>query len=307
MKWKKKGLIYAPDKGLWWSQFYGMMPTPEFLKTENIIRVYFGITDTDKNGRATYIDLDADNPSKIIYRHNNFILDIGGIGMFDDSGVIPSSIVNVNRKKYLYYVGFQRCVKVPYMLFSGLAINENNQGFVRYSDAPIIDRNSLNAVSNAAPYVIRHDGIFKMWFWLGKEWTTVNNKLYIKAEICYAESSDGLQWNLFDKPCIKLNPEKEFSVGRPCVIFEDGKYKMWYSVRTLEKLYRLGYAESPNGIDWLRRDEESGIDVSESGWDSEMICYPAVIKVKNKTFLFYNGNNNGETGFGYAELDNDKK
>jgi hypothetical protein len=33
-----------------------------------------------------------------------------------------------------------------------------------------------------------------------------------------------------------------------------------------------------------------------------MICYPAVIKIYDKTYLFYNGNNNGKTGFGYAEL-----
>ena len=46
------------------------------------------------------------------------------------------------------------------------------------------------------------------------------------------------------------------------------------------------------------------IDVSPTGWDAEMICYPAVINVKGKTYLFYNGNNNGETGFGVAELIN---
>lgn len=304
MKWEKKGIVYSPNRDRWWNQLYGMTPTPEFIEEENIIRVYFGVTDAGKNGRVTFIDLNADNPSEIIYLHTDFILDIGTIGMFDDSGVIPSSIVKVGKKKYLYYVGFQRCEKVPYMLFSGLATAENHSEFVRYSNAPVIDRITSNAISNAAPYVINDNGIFKMWFWLGKEWTTINKKLYIKAEIQYAESPDGLEWKLFGKSCIKLNPEKEFSVGRPCVIYENGKYKMWYSVRTIEKMYRLGYAESQNGIDWIRKDEEVGIDVSEVGWDSEMICYPSVIKVKNKTFLFYNGNNNGESGFGYAELVN---
>ena len=43
-------------------------------------------------------------------------------------------------------------------------------------------------------------------------------------------------------------------------------------------------------------------DVSASGWDSDMTCYPSIITVKEKTYMFYNGNNNGETGFGYAEL-----
>jgi hypothetical protein len=78
---------------------------------------------------------------------------------------------------------------------------------------------------------------------------------------------------------------------------------MWYSLRRKNITYRIGYAESKDGIHWERKDNEAGIDVSENGWDSEMICYPAVIKVKGKTYLFYNGNNNGVTGFGYAELE----
>jgi hypothetical protein len=77
---------------------------------------------------------------------------------------------------------------------------------------------------------------------------------------------------------------------------------MFYSVRYIDKLYRIGYAESIDGINWIRKDNEIDIDVSQEGWDSEMICYPSVISVKEKTYLFYNGNNNGETGFGYAEI-----
>jgi hypothetical protein len=44
------------------------------------------------------------------------------------------------------------------------------------------------------------------------------------------------------------------------------------------------------------------MDVSETGWDSEMICYAAVITTKYGTTMFYNGNRNGETGFGCAVL-----
>jgi hypothetical protein len=101
---------------------------------------------------------------------------------------------------------------------------------------------------------------------------------------------------------LKPSIDKEFSLGRPWVLKLEGIYKMFYSIRYLEKLYRIGYAESLDGINWERKDEKVGIDVSKNGWDSEMICYLSVITVEDKTFLFYNGNNNGETGFGYAEL-----
>lgn len=301
MYWLKRGLIYSPGKKYFWNQLYAMMPTPYYFEALNIIRIYFGTTDSERFGRISFIDVDADNPSKIIFQSENYILDLGEDGFFDDCGVVPSSIIKINSTFYLYYVGFQRCAKVPYMLFSGLAIGDGIK-FERFSNAPIIDRTKNNSISNAAPYVLKDGEIFRMWFWKGLEWTTVNQKKYIKAIICHATSTNGIDWQINAQPCIELNHENEFSVGRPWVTVQNGNYKMYYSVRHLDKLYRLGYAESNDGINWIRKDDEIGINVSPDGWDSQMICYPAFITVKNKNYLFYNGNNNGETGFGYAEL-----
>jgi beta-1,4-mannooligosaccharide phosphorylase len=79
---------------------------------------------------------------------------------------------------------------------------------------------------------------------------------------------------------------------------------MWYSYRSNEKIttYRIGYAESQNAINWVRKDESVGIDVSENDWDSEMICYPSVFTLNSKTYMLYNGNDYGKTGFGIAIL-----
>lgn len=306
MKWIKKGLIFSPDFRTDWMSYYSMMPTPEYLPDENLLIIYFGTTDKYKNGRTTKIILDADNPSKIIENPKQQLIEPGDCGFFDDCGAIPSSVINIADKKLLFYVGFQRVEKVPYMLFPGLAISsDNGKTFIKYGNAPIIDRTKDFPVSFAAPTVIPDNGIYKMWLWIGKSWTEINKKKYIKANIGYAESKDGYKWEIISDTCIVINETAEFSVGRPSVIHENNLFKMWYSVRYIDKLYRLGYAESKDGINWIRKDDEVGIDVSETGWDSEMICYPAVIKVKDKTYLFYNGNNNGETGFGYAELTED--
>lgn len=51
---------------------------------------------------------------------------------------------------------------------------------------------------------------------------------------------------------------------------------MWYSYRG--RSYRIVYAESEDGLIWIRKDQESGIHVSESGWDSEMLAYPYVFR-----------------------------
>ena len=80
---------------------------------------------------------------------------------------------------------------------------------------------------------------------------------------------------------------------------------MWYSYRANGKIdtYRIGYAESLDSRNWRRKDQLANIDISVSGWDSEMICYPSVFKLNSKTYMLYNGNGYGKTGFGLAILE----
>jgi hypothetical protein len=73
---------------------------------------------------------------------------------------------------------------------------------------------------------------------------------------------------------------------------------MWYCSRG--DAYRLGYAESADGVTWVRDDDVAGLPPSRNGWDSEMICYPAVYDRNGRRYLLYNGNGFGATGIGYA-------
>ena len=74
--------------------------------------------------------------------------------------------------------------------------------------------------------------------------------------------------------------------------------------RNKDNGYRIGYAYGDNYVDWIRADEMSDLSVSESGWDAEMVCYPHVIKLNGKVYMFYCGNNFGQYGFGVAVLEN---
>ena len=65
--------------------------------------------------------------------------------------------------------------------------------------------------------------------------------------------------------------------------------------------YRMGYAISPDGLTWTRRDDELGIDVSPTGWDSDAIEYAAEFQSNGDTWLLYNGNDFGVTGIGLAQ------
>jgi hypothetical protein len=78
-------------------------------------------------------------------------------------------------------------------------------------------------------------------------------------------------------------------------------YRMWYSYRG-EK-YRIGYAESVDGMVWRRRDANAGIEPSPAGWEAGMIEYPAVFDVRGQRYMLYNGDGYGRTGIGLAILE----
>jgi hypothetical protein len=138
-----------------------------------------------------------------------------------------------------------------------------------------------------------------MWYVSGNGWSLRGGVPFYHVVVRTLASDDGLRWSGESSVC--LEPEgDEYAVGRPCVVRDADRYRMWYSVRSFTQPYRIGYAESPDGLSWTRRDDAAGIERSESGWDSEMICYPYVVDAAPHRYLFYNGNRHGSTGFGVA-------
>lgn len=302
MKWEKKGLIYRPDGSLPWARRHAFPANP-LLLDNGVLRLYVAFTDEDFVGRVGYVDVDPDDPGKVLGVSQRPVLDIGAPGAFDENGVVPTSIVRVDDLLYMYYVGFQLGHKVRYFQFQGLAISDDGgASFERYSRVPIIDRSDEEMVNRTSAFVMREDGRFRMWYVGGSEWLDVNGKPLPIYKIRYLESDDGKSWGPSGRVAIDFKDDDEHALGRAWVIRHDGLYKMFFSRRSKSVGYRLGYAESDDGIEWTRRDEEIELDVSEDGWDSNMIAYTSIFSHKDRVYMFYNGNDCGQTGFGYAEL-----
>lgn len=303
MKWIKKGLIYCPDGSCSWARSHAMVPTPYFAG-DDVLRLYVGFRDKNGISRIGFVELDANNPSKVLKVSENPLLDVGAPGTFDDNGVIPSSVVNFNGKLYLYYFSFQLGVKVRYFMFSGLAISEDGGNtFARYSRVPVLDRSNRELFFRSGPFVLLDNGLWKMWYVAGSEWIDINGKISPSYSIKHLESEDGINWGKEGRSCIAPAHDDEYGVGRPFVIKDSGLYKMFYSIRSKSKGYTIGYAESADGLSWTKKDGEVGIDFSDNGWDSQMICYHSIVKHRGITYMFYCGNNFGESGFGYAVLE----
>ena len=150
-----------------------------------------------------------------------------------------------------------------------------------------------------APCVVRDGDRLRLWYTSSRRWSERDGQLHYHVLIRHAVSDDGISWTVDPHVCLEPGPG-EYALGRPSVIMEGGLYRMWYSIRKFEHPYAIGYAESRDGIRWTRMDEAAGISRSETGWDSEMICFPNVIRVGDQLLMFYNGNNHGASGFGCA-------
>lgn len=307
--WHKKGLILAPRDCISWMSNNTYVPTADVREGDGFIRIYFAGWDHLQIGRIGYVDVDIDNPKEIISVCDEPVLGPGGMGAFDEHGVGPASILNIDGKKFLYYFGFQR-TETPgvHMVFAGLASStDNGDSFERYSKAPILPRIREDPWLRSSVSVMYDAGVYRMWYTSSLGWIEagenphLSKTVYPSYIVRHTTSPDGIHWSTELSRCIELEAEDEFGLGRPCVVKENGKYRMWYSLRSLSRPYRIGYAESNDGLDWERRDEEAGIQASEEpSWDSEMICFPDVVQVKGQKILFYNGNRHGVTGFGYA-------
>jgi predicted GH43/DUF377 family glycosyl hydrolase len=311
INWIKKGKIFEPDRRFDWMMNYAQVPT--VLQIENKLRIYFTTRSlADKNkcfmSYTTFLDVDRRNPGKILYIHNKPILKFGGPGSFDEFGIHPTSIIKYGNKVYLYYQGWTRGITVPYITSLGLAIsNDKGKTFKKYSKGPLFSRTPDEPFLENGFFVFREGEKWHMWYSSCSEWKKINNKYEPIYNIVYSSSKDGINWERNGKKCFNNKVVYEVN-NRPTVIKINKTYHMWFCYRGIsdfrggKESYRIGYATSTDLKYWKRNDESSGITVSQDGWDSQMIAYPNVIKNKNKLLMFYNGNEFGKYGFGYAEL-----
>ncbi|WP_432662700.1 hypothetical protein R9X47_19370 [Wukongibacter baidiensis] len=307
MKWKKLGKIFEVNNNYDWMISHVSNPVVERI-SKGTYRIYFSTRDINNISRVGYIDVIPRENFKVINISNEAVLEQGELGTFDDRGVSIGCIVNFKRKKYLYYVGWNLLKTAPFMNSIGLAVyDEAIQKFKRCDNAPIIQRSKADPFSVSYPFIIKEDNKLRMWYGSHLTWGDGDAK-NMKHCIKYAESKDGANWDIRDIKCINLY-DNEIAVSRPFVIKDEGLYRMWYSYATKEFyngkiIYRIGYAESQDGIKWLRKDREVGIDISQIGWDNESISYPFIFdEIETGTrYMLYNGNQYGKSGLGAAIL-----
>jgi predicted GH43/DUF377 family glycosyl hydrolase len=301
MRWKKLGVIYKPTGSEWWARTHASLPTP-LIVSRDVVRVFVTCRDGHGIGRVGAIELSAQDPTQILNVAAEPVLDIGRPGTFDDNGVMASSaVLTTDGRIFLYYVGFELSMHVRYRLLTGLAISDDGLRFRRLQETPILERSPAELCIRGGPHVRFDQGKYRMWYVAGSEWIDLGGKQMPVYDVRTVESVDGIHWPSEGEVILPVSANDEHAFGRPWVMQSGSTWELFYSVRRKSlRAYRMGYAVSQDGRDWDRRDAEFGLEPSANGWDSESACYGAPLRINGRTWLFYNGNNFGETGLALA-------
>lgn len=300
-KWKKLGHVFVADQHHPWMMSHAATPFPMHVK-DDVFRIYFSTRDVHNRSSISYVDFALSQPERILSIASRPVLLPGPQGLYDDSGLSMMQILETQEKRYLYYIGWNLSVIVPFRNSIGLAIAPlGSDEFIRYANAPVLDRSAVDPFSLSSSWIMVEDGVWRMWYGSHIAWDS--NDLDMQYTLKYAESTDGINWRRTGHICIPLY-EYESAIVRPSVIKEGGWYHMWYSRRLGRKeTCSIGYSISRDGIHWDRQDDQIDITASKEGWDSEMLCYPCVFDHAGSRYMVYNGNKFGKTGFGLAVLE----
>jgi hypothetical protein len=300
MRWEKLGHVFSPSGEAQWMCTHAAVPIAGHLDGD-VFRVWFSARDRANRSHTGSLRLELLPRPRVLDVASGPVLSPGELGAFDDSGAMASWVVDSGGRRMMYYIGWNLGVTVPFRNAIGLAVESGEGTFRRVANGPILDRSMDEPHFCASCCVIPGPDFWRMWYLSCTGWSAEGGVPRHRYHIKYAESDDGVHWRRDGRVAIDYRDDTETAISRPSVVRDGERWRMWYSFRGAA--YRIGYAESDDGLHWTRLDAEAGIDVGLGGWDSEMIEYPFVFDHRGIRYMLYNGNGFGRTGFGIAALD----
>lgn len=284
-----------------WMVSHMQLPTPLVLPG-GAVRVFFASRDSRQYSHIGFVDLGrgVDGRLEVLSVASEPVLVPGPIGHFDEHGVFPSCALRRDGSVLLYYIGWNKGCEAP-LFYASIGVAESHDGshFEKLSPSPVLARSPVDPCLVTSPWVMQDGERLTMTYVSGIGWyRDAQGRLQSRYHIKSARGVSPLEWIRQGDVAIDLG-EDETNVARSTVLCRgEAQYAMWFSyVRKSVGAYRIGYAESRDGLLWHRKDSASGIQALPPGAD-QMMCYPAVFELGQELYMLYNGNGFGSEGFG---------
>lgn len=302
--WEKLGLLYCPSITGRHPKLLTHVANPlPILLYDDVYRIFYSGRDVNNRSSVGAVDIDIIT-RRVVYEHHGPMFENGDDGSFFADGVSIGNCYEADGVRYMLFMGWQNPASGHWRGDIGRLIVHPDLTLSLDSNKPFMGADATDPISLSYPWVMRREnGKYDMWYGSTKSWNAGNGEML--HTLNYASSSDGHHFvrEGLAVPYI-IGSAQAFS--RPTVIGSiNSGFEMWFSYRSgAGESYRIGYSRSDDGITWELALNDCGIDVSDDGWDSEMIEYPYVFVHKEQRYMLYNGNGYGKSGFGLATMVN---
>ena len=247
-------------------------------------RLFMFVSNRNKNGIVLYKSPDGilwSNPVDILMSDNPEV-------HINRAHVVHTPVNNWN----IYYT-FQRgnhsCIKM-------ISSPDISRYDIRDSIICIDGSDRKHCVMNPCVMWDIFENNYKMWFSSGD--------IYEPDVICYAESRDGIKWDIAQNPVLTKDRNEKyrrFKVGGCHVVRNPkGYYDMYYIGYQSMDISAICHAYSSDGIKWIQNKGNPIVAASGKGWDGDSIYKPTFLQRNEKQYLWYNGRKGKDEYIGLA-------
>ena len=217
MKWSTTQHVFQPQGNRPWARHSATKPCV-LMRNDSTPRVFAGFRDESGVSRLGYVDLDPENPTRVIRVSQEPLLDVGKPGMFDDNGVVPAEVLRHAGRIYLYYEGYQLGVKVKFTSFSGLAVSDDDgDTFQRSNSVPVMDRVESESLIRVVGSVLVESDCWRTWYTAGSTFQQAHGDLRPCYDMRYLSSSTAYDYRRPGRIRLEPRPPFEYRLGRPHV------------------------------------------------------------------------------------------
>jgi hypothetical protein len=301
--WRKLGRLYCPAGEQRHPKLLTHAANPLAVALEgDVYRVFYSGRDERQRSSVGAVDIDIVK-RRVLREHHAPVFEHGPEGSFYADGVSIGNCYETSLGRFILFMGWQNPPNAHWRGEIGRLSVDPDLRLTLSGDRAFMPLNADDPVSLSYPWVLKDGSGDRCLMWYGSTVTWDGGNGEMVHVIRQASSEDGGHWRR-EGLAVPYEPGKAQAFSRPTVVKDAEGYHMWFSYRSgAGQAYRIGYASSSNGSDWMLRLEDAGIDVSEDGWDAEMIEYPFVFEHQGSRYMLYNGNGYGKSGFGLAVQD----
>jgi hypothetical protein len=295
--WVRQGLLVELKHLPNWVTSHAQHPTViDHPTNPELVRMYFASRASKNQSFMLFADINLKS-KEVVHISPSPIISLGDSGTFDERGSMPSCVVKKGGEYLMYYFGINQDIDLPFRNSIGLAKSSDGCFFERVYQGPVIDRQPHIPLYASCPWYV--DGKKpEIYFLSGIKWELEYKNDYKKWRSYYHIKRarwEHQHWVVEPSPVLEVI-DGECAVARPQIVDVKKTRKMYFCSRWDH--YYLGVAfVQENGLFVRGKIVLEG----DSDWDNEMQAYPNYYKAQDGTeYMFYNGNNFGKAGIGFA-------